>query len=88
MVDGLRQQRSQTQSVTNDNGQEFGRDDLIAKRLGVPLYFCTPSSPWQHGSVENCSGPVQQFVRQGAPFYLLSRELPAALEDTHKSPTS
>ena len=81
-VDALREHKALTQSLTNDNGQEFGRDELLEKRLGVPIYFCEPSAPWQRGSVENFNGLVRQFVRKGTQINTLSPEMPAALEDT------
>jgi IS30 family transposase len=33
--------------MTNDNGREFGRDDVVQRKLGAPIYFTEPSAPWQ-----------------------------------------
>jgi len=81
-VDALRDQRSLTKSMTNDNGQEFGRDEAFERRLGVPVFFCDPSSPWQRGSIENLNGLIRQFVRKRASMDKLHPQLPQALEDT------
>jgi IS30 family transposase len=81
-VDALRLHAPLTKSVTNDNGQEFGRDDQLESRLGVPIYFCDPSSPWQRGSIENLNGLIRQFVRKRSSIDALHPNLPQALEDT------
>jgi IS30 family transposase len=80
-VDALREHKSLTQTLTNDNGQEFGRDEVLAGRLRVPIYFCTPSSPWQRGSIENLNGLIRQYVRKRTDIAKLHPDLPAALED-------
>jgi len=79
-VDALRDHR--TKSVTNDNGQEFGRDDALQRRLGVQIYFCDPSSPWQRGSIENTNGLIRQYVPKRTEIDALHPQLPHALEDS------
>lgn len=58
----LARHRNVTKTVTNDNGTEFQRDEDFQKRLGVPIYFTDPGSPWQRGSIENLNGLVRQYV--------------------------
>lgn len=81
-VDALRDHSAVTKTLTNDNGQEFGRDEQLQHRLGIPIYFCDPSSPWQRGSVENMNGLARQFVRKGSSIDEVHPHLPQALEDT------
>lgn len=81
-LDALAGIRRITKTLTNDNGAEFGRDQRLSERLNAPIYFCTPSSPWQRGSVENLNGLIRQFVRKRTSIDALRADLPAALEDT------
>lgn len=67
-VDALHPHAAITKSVTNDNGAEFQRSEALEHELGVPIYFCDPSSPWQRGSVENLNGLVRQYAPKGMNF--------------------
>lgn len=69
-------------TMTNDNGTEFQRADELEKLLGVPIFFCDPSSPWQRGSVENYNGLLRQFVPKSANLDALPAWAPACLETT------
>jgi IS30 family transposase len=80
-IAALRGHASITKSITNDNGHEFGCDDALQQQLGVPIFFCEPSSPWQRGSIENLNGLIRQFVRKRSDIRALHPHLPAALED-------
>lgn len=46
-------------SMTFDNGGEFARHELIAKKLNLNTYFCEPYSSWQKGSVEQRNGVMR-----------------------------
>jgi IS30 family transposase len=81
-VDALKSLAAVTKTITNDNGLEFQRDETIQKRLGVPVYFCDPHSPWQRGSIENLNGLIRQYVPKGTNIGLLHDALPAALQET------
>ncbi len=54
-------------SLTNDNGSEFGKPQLLETALGVPVFFARPYAPWQRGTVENTIGLIRQFVPKGTP---------------------
>lgn len=55
-------------SVTFDNGSEFSQYAILAKRLGLKIYFAEPYAAWQRGSNENVNGLVRQFFRKGIDF--------------------
>jgi transposase, IS30 family len=71
-----------TKTLTNDNGKEFARDEALATRLQLPIYFCEPGSPWQRGSVENANGLVRQYVAKGRDIDQVPPWTPRALEET------
>jgi IS30 family transposase len=64
----LRQHRSISKTLTNDNGSEFQRDSDLQSRIDIPIYFCEPASPWQRGTVENTNGLLRQYLPKGADF--------------------
>ena len=80
--DALRPYANVTKSITNDNGVEFQRDALLQDRLGIPIYFCDPSSPWQRGSIENLNGLIRQYLRKRTNLDELHDWVPTALEET------
>jgi IS30 family transposase len=69
-------------SITNDNGSEFQGDAKLQIRMGVPIFFTEPSSPWQRGSIENLNGLIRQFVPKGADIDRLPAWSTKALEDS------
>lgn len=71
-----------TRTITNDNGVEFQRAHELEQQLGVPIYFCEPSSPWQRGSVENTNGLARQFAPKSSDFDALPPWAAKAIEDT------
>jgi IS30 family transposase len=81
-VDALEPIEAVTRSITNDNGSEFGRAAELEAALGVTIYFCEPSSPWQRGSIENFNGLIRQFVPKGTDIDALPAWATKALEDT------
>jgi IS30 family transposase len=64
----LRPFKSWSKTITNDNGPEFRRDVSLQNKLGIPIYFCDPASPWQRGTVENTNGLIRQYFKKGSAF--------------------
>ncbi|GAC1680225.1 MAG: IS30 family transposase [Candidatus Dormibacteraceae bacterium] len=81
-VEALTPHRAITKTVTNDNGVEFQRDEALQHKLGVPIYFTEPSSPWQRGSIENLNGLVRQYVRKATNIAALPTWTTDAIEET------
>ena len=81
-VEALRPLADVTKTITNDNGIEFQRDESLQTRMGVPIYFCDPASPWQRGTVENMNGLIRQYFPKRTDFDTLPDWAAAAVEDT------
>jgi len=69
-------------TITNDCGVEFQREESLQMKLGVPIYFCNPGSPWERGSVENANGLIRQYLPSGSDFDALGSWAPVAVEET------
>src|SRR5258705_3033701 len=78
----LRPHRKVSKTMTNDNGIEFQRDESLQKRMGIPIFFCDPSSPWQRGSIENLNGLVRQYLPKSRNLDKLPAWATKALEET------
>ena len=48
-------------TMTYDNGREFGDHERIAKQLNTAIYFAHPYRSWERGTNENTSGLIRQF---------------------------
>lgn len=81
-IAALRSHQAINKTMTNDNGGEFQRDEQLQKKLGIPIFFTAPASPWQRGSVENANGLIRQYIPKGARLDHLDPRLPRALEET------
>lgn len=55
-------------SITTDNGTEFACHEMIAKSLGVTIYFADPYASWQKGAIENANGLIRQYVSKKKPL--------------------
>jgi len=81
-IKALAPYRDITKTITNDNGVEFQMDQSLENKLGIPVYYCDPSSPWQRGSIENANGLIRQYVPKHTPIELFPKGLETALEET------
>ncbi len=52
-------------TITLDRGPENKRHQEIAKRTGMPVYFCNPYHSWEKGTVENTIGRLRRFIPKG-----------------------
>ncbi len=55
-------------TLTWDQGRELARWQRIEHRLGTPIYFCEPRSPWQKPLVENTNGLLRRWLPRGKPM--------------------
>ena len=61
-------------SITTDNGTEFACHEMIAKSLGVTIYFADPYASWQKGVIENANGLIRQYVPKKETFEHISQQ--------------
>lgn len=61
-------------SITTDNGTEFACHEMIAKSLGVTIYFADPYASWQKGAIENANGLIRQYVPKEETFEHISQQ--------------
>jgi IS30 family transposase len=59
-------------SITFDNGLENAEHEVIAKKLGVKIYFCNPYHSWEKGGIENGIGLVRRYYPKKTDFSLIS----------------
>lgn len=60
-------------SITWDQGTEMAAHEKIATDLGVKVYFCDPSSPWQRPSNENINGLLRDYFPKSADLSVHSQ---------------
>ena len=62
------------ETMTLDNGSEFGGFKELEKLLKTTIYFAHPHSPWERGSNENINGLLRFFFPKGCDFRTVSDE--------------
>ena len=55
-------------TITSDNGTEFAKPKMIAKKLDARFFFFHPYSSWERGLNEYTNGLVKQYIPKGEPF--------------------
>jgi len=74
-------------SFTADRGTEFSCFKRVEEELGIPMYFCNPSSPWQKGSVENLNGLIREFFPKGTDFSnIIASDMQAVMDILNNRP--
>jgi IS30 family transposase len=52
-------------SLTWDRGKKLSDHQRFTLATDIKVYFCDPSSPWQHGSNENANRLLRQYFPKG-----------------------
>jgi len=60
-------------SLTLDQGKENSEHKMLSKKLGVDIYFCHPSSPWEKGTCENTNGLIRDMLYEVDDFRTLTQ---------------
>lgn len=55
-------------SITSDNGTEFAKHELIAKKLEADFYFAHPYSSWERGLNEYSNKLIRQYIPKKSDF--------------------
>lgn len=66
-------------SLTWDQGSEMALHAEIAQILGMPVFFCEKTSPWQRPSNENTNGLLRRYFPKGSDLSVHSPEQLAAV---------
>ena len=61
-------------SLTTDNGWEFSRLGILAKKLNIKVYLCEPYCSFQKGTNENLNGLVRRTWPKKTRFNNISEE--------------
>ena len=56
------------QTLTVDNGMEFGSFKKLEQALDIQVYFAQEKKPWQRGRNENTNRLLRQFFPKGTDF--------------------
>lgn len=60
--------KSNTHTITSDNGTEFAGHEYIAKKLDIDFYFAHPYSSWERGLNEYTNKLIRQYIIKGSDF--------------------
>ena len=60
-------------TIITDNGTEFAAHEIIARELGITVYFAHPYCSWEKGAIENMNGLVRQYIPKRTDFRGISR---------------
>jgi IS30 family transposase len=68
VINALRPYKSQTHTITFDNGKEFAGHKEIAKALNAAVYFAKPYASYERGLNENTNGLIRQWAPKKTDF--------------------
>lgn len=68
-------------TITFDNGTENAEHQIMAKKLGLDVFFCDSYASWQKGFVENLIGLVRQYLPKGVSLNSLKPRKLKAIQD-------
>nr|WP_051293202.1 IS30 family transposase [Olivibacter sitiensis] len=68
LVEMLLPYRECVHTITSDNGTEFARHKLIAKKLKADFFFAHPYSSWERGTNENTNKLIRQYIPKKQSF--------------------
>lgn len=69
-------------SITWDRGSELAAYERIQLKLGTPIYFCDPHSPWQRGTNENTNRLLRFWLEKGTDLSVHTAEDLQRIADT------
>ena len=70
----LKKSKLKCNSMTNDNGHEFGEFWKLEPMIRAKIYFAHALCPWERGTVENAIGLVRQYIPKGSDLTDVSDE--------------
>lgn len=61
-------------TITVDNGKEFANHEIITKKTGVAIYFCTPYSSWERGLNEQTNGLLRRYIPKKTSYEQVNKD--------------
>ncbi|WHQ37511.1 IS30 family transposase [Spiroplasma sp. SV19] len=61
-------------SLVLDNGSEFTMWEEFEQIIGIPVYFTTPASPWEKGTIEHENKLLRQRYPKNSDLNKYSKE--------------
>ncbi len=74
VVDMMMPYKKYVKSITSDNGTEFARHKLIAKKLDTEFYFAHPYASWERGLSEYSNKLIRQYIPKKTEFKQFDEE--------------
>ena len=77
----ISEEKGFVKSITMDRGPENAGYRVISKKLGIPVFACSPYHSWEKGSVENTIQRLRRYIPKGISIDNITQEYLSALED-------
>lgn len=74
VIEMLLPYKKSVKSITSDNGSEFARHEIIAKKLQAEFYFAHPYSSWERGLSEYSNKLIRQYIPKKSNFDTFDEE--------------